>query len=322
MAIEWLSAFEWLFASAIVGAVAVWLYRKANMKAKWAIGIDINKVSQPKICEGTGIAVLASLIAVMLAYFAFFGLNYSLAVWLAVCTLFALIGFLDDLRHKFSGKSFPWAVRTVPVLIVAFAFALFYAPSAIWIVPVALLVAGMAGLQNTFAGLNGWQGGSGLIISIAVAFLLQGTWLFVPALILVGAIIGFMCWNVYPSRVFEGDSGTLLIGSAVAGLLVLSGRIEFMALGILFFIPHMIDVFFLKFLTNPKDMTQSKFRPYKVLSDGRLGIPDYPGGKNRYDFAKLVMKIFGPLREWQISAIIWAVVGLNALLWLFVFGKI
>jgi hypothetical protein len=94
-----------------------------------------------------------------------------------------------------------------------------------------------------------------------------------------------------------------------------------MLIGLLFFLPHIIDLL-MKAITNPKDASQHKMRPYKLLADGRLAIPDYPDGKIRYDFAKLLFKIFGPLREWQVVAIIWCIVILNCLVWVIVFGKI
>ena len=314
--------FSWLALSAIITVTAVFLYRKADLKKRWAIGIDINKKAKPEVCEGTGIAVLFGLVLVLGIYDFVSKSNGTLFALIALACVFAVLGFVDDTKQKFNSKPLSWAAKTLPAIIAALAFAFAFAPSMIWVIPTALFVAGLAGLQNTFAGLNGWQAGSGLIIAVATAFLLNGSWLFVPALILCGAILGFLFWNAYPARALEGDSGTLLIGAAIAGLLVLSGRKELLLLGFLFFVPHLIDFFALKLLTNRRDMTQSKFRPYKVLMDGRLGIPDYPDGKTRYDFAKLVIRVFGPMKEWKISAIIWTIVAINALFWLFVFGKI
>ena len=74
-------------------------------------------------------------------------------------------------------------------------------------------------------------------------------------------------------------------------------------------------------LTNSRDVTQAKERPYRILEDNRIGIPEYTG-KTRYDFAKLLIKIFGPLKEKNVVIIIWAVVLLNCLFWIAVSGKI
>jgi hypothetical protein len=85
------------------------------------------------------------------------------------------------------------------------------------------------------------------------------------------------------------------------------------------FLPHMVDFFLLKMVTNRKDASQHRQRPYKLLSSGRLTIPDYPDKKERLDFAKLMMKIFGPLYEWEAVVIIWCIVLLNAFFWMNVF---
>ena len=70
-------------------------------------------------------------------------------------------------------------------------------------------------------------------------------------------------------------------------------------------------------LTNAKDVSQSAIKPY-ALHDGKIAIPKYEG-RTRYDFAKLIVKIFGPLKEWKIVIAIWAVVIVNCLFWTLVF---
>lgn len=42
------------------------------------------------------------------------------------------------------------------------------------------------------------------------------------AAILFGALIGFLWWNTSPAKIFMGDTGSLAIGGAVAGLAILS----------------------------------------------------------------------------------------------------
>ena len=212
-------------------------------------------------------------------------------------------------------------IRALPIAIVSIAYSYFFAPEAVWIIPLGFFLAGIASFQNTFAGLNAWQGGSGFLIAIAVSILLAGTAFQQLSLALAAIILGFLMLNRYPCRVLEGDSGTLLIGSSIAGLLVMNARIELMAFSLLFYLPHAVD-FGLKMLTNLKDPSQQNFRPYKVLKNGKLAIPDYPDGKIRHDFAKLLIRVFGPLREWQIVLIIWVVVAANSALWLKLFGFI
>jgi UDP-N-acetylglucosamine--dolichyl-phosphate N-acetylglucosaminephosphotransferase len=134
-------------------------------------------------------------------------------------------------------------------------------------------------------------------------------------------ILGLLFWNRYPARIFPGDSGTLFIGSAIAALLVMNQRLDMIVLGFLFFLPHLIDFFGLKLLTNPRDVSQSKSMPNAVLPDGRLAVPKGSNGR-KLDFAKLLLKVLGPMKEKHLVLVIWAVVALNCLFWAKLFGVI
>jgi len=65
----------------------------------------------------------------------------------------------------------------------------------------------------------------------------------IVAAALVGACFGFLWWNASPAQIFMGDTGSLALGGAVAGLSILT-RTEFLAviLGGLFVIIVMSDV--------------------------------------------------------------------------------
>ncbi|MFH1224558.1 MAG: hypothetical protein V1676_02015 [Candidatus Diapherotrites archaeon] len=311
-----------VFASAVAASfVAVDIYRRENEKRKIVIGIDINKRGKPRIAESAGIALLVPIWAGIFATGMMAGFNGEVVMWGLLLSVFAVIGFADDMKTKFVKKEMPWKVRALPIALISTMFAYVYAPApAFWVIPVALFIAGLASFQNTFAGLNGWEVGSGFIISVASAALLWGTPYFGAAVILAGAVFGLLLLNLYPAKVFPGDSGTMLIGSAIAGLFVLTGNIMLMSVCTLFFIPHMVDFFLLKLPTARGDLTQAKAAPYKVRGDGRLEIPRYADGKARYDFAKMLMRIFGPMKERQIVAIIWCVVALNCTAVLFFAG--
>jgi UDP-GlcNAc:undecaprenyl-phosphate/decaprenyl-phosphate GlcNAc-1-phosphate transferase len=74
---------------------------------------------------------------------------------------------------------------------------------------------------NLIDGIDGLAGGVGFIAAMAF-----GTWLYlagdVPlallALVLAGALAGFMIFNYHPARIFMGDSGSLIIGAILAVL--------------------------------------------------------------------------------------------------------
>ena len=174
---------------------------------------------------------------------------------------------------------------------------------------------------NFLAGYNGLEASQGIIILSALAFvtyITKNAWLSLIALFMVASLIAFYIFNKYPAKVFPGDSGTLLIGGSIACIIILTQRIELIFLTVLFFLPHFVD-FLLKFLTNKNDMSQSKNMPYTIGKDNRLRIPH---GKPRYDFAKMLLKIFGPMHEWLVIAVIWTIVAANCLFWILVFSRI
>lgn len=60
---------------------------------------------------------------------------------------------------------------------------------------------------------------------------------------IVGGLVGFLWWNASPARIFMGDTGSLALGGAFAGLSILSGtEILAVIIGGLFFVITMSDV--------------------------------------------------------------------------------
>ncbi len=94
---------------------------------------------------------------------------------------------------------------------------------------VVLFVVGFGNAANFADGLDGLLGGTGAVVASALGILCLGvsdrpeTSLFCGAL--AGACIGFLWWNVYPARVFAGDTGSLAIGMGLAAAAVVSGQV-------------------------------------------------------------------------------------------------
>lgn len=87
----------------------------------------------------------------------------------------------------------------------------------------------MVGVTNAFNiidGLDGLSAGLALISALslaAIAMLTQNGGLALTALILVGALVGFLPYNTYPARVFLGDSGAASLGFWLACLALPGG---------------------------------------------------------------------------------------------------
>ncbi len=75
--------------------------------------------------------------------------------------------------------------------------------------------------MNFMDNMDGVAGGAGAIASgcLLAAMLLTGHWFVAGALaLLLGAILGFLVFNLHPARVFMGDGGSLVIGFLLAFL--------------------------------------------------------------------------------------------------------
>ena len=313
---DWFVVF---FAAALLSVFSAGIYRKFNLSRKIVVGIDINKPKQPKVCESAGMALLP--VFILLGAYLYINGIWEAFPWVLLVGIFGIVGFMDDTRQKFFSKPVPWGIRAGIIGAVSFVFASLYAEPLLMAAPMALYIAVLASFENTFAGLNGWEVGSGFIISLAVAYSFIGSWLAPLAFMLSGAILGLLLWNKYPAKAFPGDSGTLAIGGGIATLLVIQANLQMIIMGAMFFLPHMLDLL-LKVLTNTGDMSQARQRPYKLDGEGRIAIPGYKDGKTRYDFAKLIVRIAGPMKEWKLVAVIWAVVLINCLFVLALFGKL
>lgn len=110
-----------------------------------------------------------------------------------------------------------------------------------------LVIVLMTNAVNFTDGLDGLAAGSSMIAGAAyvliallaaihgVAVLAHETDMAVFAAALVGGTLGFLRFNVYPARIFMGDTGSLALGGALASLAVLTkSEMVFILIGGLF----------------------------------------------------------------------------------------
>jgi phospho-N-acetylmuramoyl-pentapeptide-transferase len=127
----------------------------------------------------------------------------AIALWLAVSEY---VGLADTLRLRFVDASIDLGVA-YPVLIF-------------------LVLAGATNGVNLTDGLDGLAAGCCAIVFLtftAMAFITTGQQdLALLSACLVGACVGFLWFNSFPASVFMGDTGSLGLGGAIAGLAVLT----------------------------------------------------------------------------------------------------
>lgn len=185
---------------------------------------------------------------------------------LLVTSLFAIFGIIDDLLDL------TWSSKIFFPLIFSFPIFIIYNPESltipiigiydmsteiifdlalsdffkILVIPIYIMV--VPNLINMHSGFNGLQTGlsSILLAAIIIKCVLDGKDenLLVPCSFL-GGMLAFWYYNKYPARIFEGNIGSLSIGSIIGIVLVIKGYFFF---GVFIMIPHIIDFLMLLFL--------------------------------------------------------------------------
>jgi phospho-N-acetylmuramoyl-pentapeptide-transferase len=161
----------------------------------------------------------------------------------------ALLGFADDYTKIVRRRSLGLRARTKLVVTVAISLGLWWvatqkaaiAPTVdlrfvdvsvdlgpLYPVFIYLVVAGTTTAVNFTDGLDGLAAGCAaiaLLAYIGITFITSGGHerdLTLLAACLVGACIGFLWFNSFPASIFMGDTGSLGLGGAIAGLAIMT----------------------------------------------------------------------------------------------------
>ena len=173
--------------------------------------------------------------------------DVHMTYFLLVCALgFGLIGFIDDYIKIVKKRSLGLTAKQkiigqlalsvligfvavhmlqvsteviIPVLGWSVNFGILYIPFLIF------LLVGTTNAVNLTDGLDGLASGVTLIVALGYTLIgvLQGqTAVVVFGAALVGSCMGFLVFNHHPAKIFMGDTGSLLLGGAVAGLAIMT----------------------------------------------------------------------------------------------------
>jgi phospho-N-acetylmuramoyl-pentapeptide-transferase len=161
----------------------------------------------------------------------------------------ALLGFADDYTKLVKRRSLGLRGRTKLVVTVAISVGLWYVASheaalgnvlrlrfvgyhihlgIFYLVVIYLVVAGTTSAVNLTDGLDGLAAGCAAIVLLAyigITYVTAGPAdrdLALLAGCLVGGCIGFLWFNAFPATIFMGDTGSLGLGGAIAGLAVMT----------------------------------------------------------------------------------------------------
>ncbi len=212
---------------------------------------EARKIHRKTIARGGGVAIYLSFVLVCIALLTH--IPHQFVGLLVAGTIVLVIGFLDDI-YRLS----PWiklAGQVIAALIATIGFGIgidsisnpfgntfaFDVPNAalnLWglhlsfnTIAVGLAVLWLVAMTNTINFLDGIDGLSGGVSAIAagIIFLLSiGQKVNQPetalvAIILMGGCLGYLIYNFYPAKIFNGDSGAYFLGMTLGILAIFSG---------------------------------------------------------------------------------------------------
>lgn len=212
--------------------------------------MHFNKLGTPTM-GGVMIILPVVLITILLNASGLLGftiLGRSVILPMGVMILYAILGAVDDwagLRGQRAEKGmrartkllFQVLIALVAALGLAFVLEIpiVYLPGVkgeidlgYWYVPIAIfIIVGASNAVNLTDGLDGLAGLIAATVFIAyggIAMLQGQIFLARFAFTLVGAIFGFLWFNVHPAKLFMGDTGSLALGATIGVVALMTGH--------------------------------------------------------------------------------------------------
>jgi len=136
----------------------------------------------------------------------------------------------------------------------------------------------VSNLVNMHSGFNGMSVGLSamLLFTLLIKSIMHGRDTILTTSAVLGALLGFLYYNWYPSQIFEGNVGSLAIGAAIGVAIVANG---FLVSGFIILIPHTVN--FLMYVCwrvmrrlHPEDKRWELVKFGRVRKDGTLEIPN------------------------------------------------
>jgi UDP-N-acetylglucosamine--dolichyl-phosphate N-acetylglucosaminephosphotransferase len=289
-----------------------------SLVARGSVVQDYHKPGKPPVPRPGGPVLMAGIAAAELVLFAF-TMNYVVLAILSATAIAFAVGYVDD-RRVMPGWFKPAALLLAAIPIIAFnahgshlnlVFGSTFIP--LLYIPLIFVIMPVAG--NTLNSIDILNGVASGVLAIACVPLLAASaifgniYVFLAGLPLLFAALAFFKYHKYPSRIFPGDSGTLLLG-AMYGSLAIAGKAE--VIGVVALLPAVINSFlFLSSVKHLAEHRQVKARPVAILDDFRLAA-----SKERAAPATLVRLILadGPLSEKEVAQKIFRLAIFSALL--------
>ncbi|MGA9316697.1 MAG: UDP-N-acetylglucosamine-1-phosphate transferase [Nitrososphaeraceae archaeon] len=274
------------------------------MKSKGQVVKDFHKPGKPDVPRPAGPILLLGIASAEIILYILTLNNAVLAILLTTVIGF-IVGIVDD-RKIMPGWFKPLALvaAAIPIILLGahgnylnLIFGSAFIP--ILYIPLILILIPIVGNTiNSIDVLNGVASSSVIIalIPILASVLLFGNaYVFLAGLPLLAGTLAFYKYHRYPSRIFPGDSGTLLMGTML-GAISIAGNSEIIA--VIALLPAVMNSFlFLSSMKKIVEHREVKARPTILTDDFKL-----MASKDRRAPVTLLRLILsdGPLTEEEI----------------------
>ena len=293
-----MSAISFLIVFFITPAFIEYLPRKGR------VVVDYHKPGKPMVPRPAGpVLLIGIVISEIILYFLI--LDVKIISVLLTTIIAFIIGYIDDLKTM-PGWFKPAALilAAIPIIVLGTHgnyLGLIFDSAFIPILYILLILSIIPIVGNTINSIDVFNGvASGFIIITMIPLLVSvilfsNTNVFLIGLPLLFGCIAMYQYHKFPSKIFLGDSGTLLLGSMYAGISIV-GNSEI--IGVIALLPAVMNSFL--FLSSVKKIVEHrevKTRPVTICDDFRL-----MASKDNSAPATLVRLILarGPLSEQEI----------------------
>lgn len=225
--------------SFVVALIVTMLIVKFAKKVKGILDCDLDSVQKIHAIPVPRVGGLGIFVAAVLGGCAVYFRNPETAMWIGLLILSSVPAFGAGIVEDFTKRIRPAKRLAFTMLSAAIAFFVLNAGiirtgnafvdqllGYAWLsLPLTIFaVAGVANAVNIIDGFNGLAGAVTMFMFLSlayVAYCVGDVFVMTAALIMVGAIAGFLVWNYPAGMIFMGDGGAYFIGFILAELAVL-----------------------------------------------------------------------------------------------------
>jgi UDP-GlcNAc:undecaprenyl-phosphate/decaprenyl-phosphate GlcNAc-1-phosphate transferase len=277
----------------------------SSLIAKGEVVEDYHKPDKPAVPRPAGPVLLIGIASAEIVLY-LLTLNIKVIAILLTSIIAFIVGFIDD-RRIMPGWFKPIALIAAAIPLIALGahgthLNLIFGSASIPLLYIPLILVIISIVGNTINSIDVFNGvASGFVIIAMIPLLVSiaifgSNEVFIAALPLLFGTIAFYKYHKYPSKIFPGDSGTLLIG-AMYGAVAITGNSEI--IGTIALLPAVMNSFlFLATVKKIVEHRQVKVRPVVLMDDFKLAAT-----KERNAPTTLVRLILaeGPLSEKEIG---------------------